>query len=78
MHYAIECDNGYDRVFYCYDEKYTPQIEWGDDGFFVSYYCPECPKSHNAGKGVVPESGYSQTFRYEERENGFYVYYELK
>ena len=41
MHYALEYDNVYSRVFYGYKEIYTPQIEWYNDGFFVSYYCPE-------------------------------------
>lgn len=39
MHYALEYDNVYSRVFYGYKEIYTPQIEWYNDGFFVSYYC---------------------------------------
>lgn len=33
MHYALEYDNVYSRVFYGYKEIYTPQIEWYNDGF---------------------------------------------
>ena len=65
-------------VFYGYKEIYTPQIEWYNDGFFVSYYCPECPQSANAGYAFVPESDLSSKFKSERREDGFYIYYELK
>mgnify|MGYP001105828388 CR=1 FL=1 len=78
MHYALEYDNVYSRVFYGYKEIYTPQIEWYNDGFFVSYYCPECPQSVNAGYAFVPESDLSSKFKSERREDGFYIYYELK
>jgi len=78
MHYALEYDNVYSRVFYGYKEIYTPQIEWYNDGFFVSYYCPECPQSANAGYAFVPESDLSSKFKSERREDGFYIYYELK
>lgn len=75
MHYALEYDNVYSRVFYGYKEIYTPQIEWYNDGFFVSYYCPECPQSANAGYAFVPESDLSSKFKSERREDGFYIYY---
>lgn len=77
IHYAMECDkNGYARVFYCYEEEYSPQIEWYEDGFFVSYYCPECTQDYSDGIAISPESYYSQTFRYEKREDGVFFYYE--
>jgi len=77
MHYAMECEkNGYARVFYCNEEKFSPQVEWYENGFFVSYYCPESTKDYNYGVDVVPESDYSQTFQYEKREDGIFFYYE--
>ncbi len=77
MHYAMECENnGYARVFYCYEEKFSPQVEWYEDGFFVSYYCPESSQDYKYGVDVAPESDFSQTFPYEKRADGIFFYYE--
>lgn len=77
MHYAMKCEkNGYSRIFYCYEEQFTPQVEWYEDGFLLSYYCPESTQNSKYGFDVTPESDYSQTFRYEKRADGIFFYYE--
>lgn len=77
MHYAQPISKyGYARVFYCYEDEFTPQIEWYEDGFLVKYSCPEADESYNQGIHVCPESDLSSPFVWEKRSDGYFFYYE--
>ncbi|MGN0435478.1 MAG: hypothetical protein ACI4D8_02475 [Wujia sp.] len=76
MHYARPISKyGYARVFYCYEDEFTPQIEWYEDGFLVKYSCPEADESYNHGVHVCPESYLSSPFVWEKRADGYFFYY---
>ena len=61
------------RAFYTYEEDFTPQIKWYEDGFWVSAYCPE---DKSGDVSLVPESTEALAFRYEKRDDGFFFFYD--
>ena len=74
MHYVLETDEyHYSRAFYTFDDEFTPEIVWYDDGFLVKYKCPE--DTYISGDSLAPESDLSNLFQWESREKGYFFYY---